>query len=334
MADIYRLGFLRHLRGAETTYVRYVRNGKTIQEGTSSSFWFRPLGAVLAEVPVDDREQPLLFHAQTADFQDVAVQATVTFRLADPVLAAQRIDFSIDTATGLHRSTPMAQIGTILTETAQQHTLGVLAAMSLTEAVVGGLTSVREGVARGLGDDARLAETGIEVVGTRVVAIKPEPSVEKALQTPMRERLQQDADAATFERRALAVERERAIAENELQNQIELARREEQLVSQRGQNGRRAAEEEAAAEEIRTTAEVARTRQIDAARAAGVESVGQAQGRAEAALLAAYQSASDAVLMSLAVKELAANLPNIDNLVISPDLLSPVLARLGATSAS
>lgn len=143
MADIARRAFLRHLRGAETTYVRHLRNGRTLHEGTASSFWFRPLGAVLAEVPVDDRELPLLFHAQTADFQDVSVQATVTFRLAD---------------------------------------------------------------------------TGIQVIGARVVAVKPEPSVAKALQTPTRERLQQGA-AATFERRAVAVERERAIAENELQNQ-------------------------------------------------------------------------------------------------------------------
>ena len=68
------------------------------------------------------------------------------------------------------------------------------------------------------------------------------PSVERALQTPTRERVQQEADRATFERRALAVERERAIAENELQNQIELARREEQLVAQRGANERRRAD--------------------------------------------------------------------------------------------
>lgn len=54
--------------------------------------------------------------------------------------------------------------------------------------------------------------------------------VEKALGTPAREQLQQDADRATYERRALAVECERAIAENELQNKIELARRRSSLL--------------------------------------------------------------------------------------------------------
>ncbi len=51
---------------------------------TGLSFWFRPLTAVLSEVPVDDRELPLLFHARTADFQEVTVQATVTYRVVDP----------------------------------------------------------------------------------------------------------------------------------------------------------------------------------------------------------------------------------------------------------
>ena len=334
MADITRLFFLRHLRGSETTYVRHLRNGKSLHEGTASSFWFRPLGAVLAEVPVDDRELPLLFHAQTTDFQEVAVQATVTFRLTDPVLAAQRVDFSIDPDTGLHRGTPMAQVSTILAETAQQHALGILARLTLTEAITTGLEAVREGIGAGLAEDSRLAETGIAVIGARVVAVKPEPDVEKALQTPTRERLQQDSDAATFERRAVAVERERAIAENELQSQIELARREEQLVAQRGLNGRRAAEEEAAADEIRTGADAARTRQLDSARAEGIQRVGAAEGEAETARLAAYQGSTEAVLLALAVKELAANLPNVESLVISPDLLTPLLARLGAKASA
>jgi hypothetical protein len=40
-------------------------------EGIGQSFWYRPLTAVLSEVPVDDRELPPLFHARTSDFADV-----------------------------------------------------------------------------------------------------------------------------------------------------------------------------------------------------------------------------------------------------------------------
>ena len=54
-------------------------------------------------MPVDDRELPLLFHARTADFQDLAVQASVTFRVTDPATAGTRIDFSVDPDTGRWR---------------------------------------------------------------------------------------------------------------------------------------------------------------------------------------------------------------------------------------
>ena len=106
--------------------------------------------------------------------------------------------------------------------------------------------------------------------------------MEKALQTPTREQVQQEADRATFERRALAVERERAIGENELQTQIELARREEQLVAQRGANARRQAEEAAAADRIETEARPAATERLAEAQADGDRAVGEAEAAAEA----------------------------------------------------
>lgn len=145
MATIVRYPFIRHLRGIETTHVRHVHNGTVVHEGTGGSFWFRALSAVLSEVPVDDRELPLQFHAQTADFQDVAVQATVTFRL-DPVVASQRIDFSISPESGEFRAAPLAQVATILSETTQQHTLAVLSRLTLGQALTEGVMAVRAAI--------------------------------------------------------------------------------------------------------------------------------------------------------------------------------------------
>ncbi len=329
MADIARYPLVRHLRGSGTTHVEQIRNGKTIRAGVGASFWFRPLSAVLNEVPVDDRELPLMFHARTSDFQDVTVQATITYRVTDPTTAAGRIDFSIDPDTGLWRATPLDQVAGLLTESAQQYAIDLLASANLTTAMAGGVGPIRSVIAGGLASDERLAETGIAVVGVRVVAVRPEPEVEKALRTPTREQVQQEADKATFERRAVAVERERAIGENELQTQIELARREEQLVAQRGANARREAEENAAAGAVATEAEARRTVILAEARAEGTRLAGAAQGDAEAARVDAYRDVAESVLMALAVKELAANLPKIETLVLSPDLISKALAQFG-----
>ncbi|MGY2876105.1 regulator of protease activity HflC (stomatin/prohibitin superfamily) [Marmoricola sp. URHA0025 HA25] len=330
MADITRYPFTRHLRGTTTMHVEHVRNGRSVHAGTGASFWFRPLSAVLSEVPMDDRELPLLFHARTADFQDVTVQATVTYRMTDPSIAITRIDFSIDPETGAWRSAPLDQVAGLLTETAQQYAMDMLATIDLTQALAGGVAPIRDAITQGLTHDGRMVDTGIAVVGVRVVALRPEPEVEKALRTPTREQVQQDADKATFERRALAVERERAIGENELQTRIELARREEQLVAQRGTNARREAEESAAADGIAAEAEALRAQRLAEAQAEATRVTGLAEGDAEAARLAAYRDLPEAILFGLAVKELAANLPQINSLVLTPDLLAPVLARFGA----
>ncbi|OQR62971.1 hypothetical protein B6E66_16400 [Streptomyces maremycinicus] len=384
MADITRgLGW-RHLRGAPTAHVRHHRSGKLAHDGPGLSFWFRSLSAALSEVPVDDRELAMTFHARTVDFQDVTVQATVTYRISDPAVAAARLDFSIDPDTGVWRSAPLEQLGTLLTETAQQHALDVLARTSLSSALVDGVTSVRERVATGLAAEPRLPATGIEIVAVRVVALRPEPEVERALRTPAREQIQQEADRATYERRAVAVERERTIAENELASQIELARREEQLVEQRGTNTRREAEESAAADKVRAEAEATRSvrlaeaeaarsvklaeaeaakqvrladaeaqrterlTQVEAARtvrlaeaeaarsvqlaraeAQAAREVGEARAQAQAAWLRVHADVDVATLHALTGTRLAENLPRIDNVTISPDVLTGLLSRLG-----
>jgi len=328
MADISRRFGLHHLRAAPTSHIRHLRRGRVVHEGAGLAFRFRPLTAALSEVPLDDRELAMLFHARTVDFQDVTVQATVTFRITQPSTAAARIDFGIDPGSGAWRAAPLEQIGALLTETAQQHALTLLARTTLAVALVDGVTSVRARMAEGLTSEPRLAETGLEVVAVRVVALRPEPEVERALRTPAREQIQQEADGATYERRAVAVERERAISANELDSRIELARREEQLVAQQGVNMRRDAEEQAAAATVRTESEASRRTTLAVAEAEAVRVLGAANAAAEADRLAAHQNVDPSVLRALALLQLAGNLPKIEQLTLTPDLLTDLLGRL------
>jgi regulator of protease activity HflC (stomatin/prohibitin superfamily) len=339
MADITRLLFLRHLRGTPTQHVRHHRRGRLVHDGVGLAFWFRPLSAVLSEIPVDDRELPLLFHARTRDFQDVTVQAAVTFRITDPAIASERVDFSIDPSSGRWRSAPLEQLASLLSELAQQPALDALAGLELQAALAEGVPTVRDRIAPALAEDSRLAATGITVVGVRVVAIRPEPELERALQTPTREQVQQEADRATYERRAMAVERERAIAENELQSKIELAKRQEQLVAQEGVNFRRKAEEKAASaridaeasaerERLATSVQAERDRALAAARAESTREVGLAESEVERDKLAAYQTLDRAVITLLAVRELAGQLPEIGSVTITPDTVTELLGTV------
>jgi regulator of protease activity HflC (stomatin/prohibitin superfamily) len=332
MADIHRYPLVRHVRGTPTMHLRQQKRGELVREGVGLAFWFRPLTAVLSELPIDDRELPLLFHARTRDFQEISVQASLTYRIADPGLAATRLDFSIDPDSGRWRASPLDQLASLLSELAQQYTYELIARSELHVALTAGPSAVRDRIEAGLVDDARLRSLGIEMIAVRVVAVRAEPEVEKALQTPTREQVQQEADRATYERRALAVERERAIAENELQNQIELATREEQLVAQRGQNERRRAEEAAVAARIDATGSAERERIQAAARADSVRLVGESEAAAETAKLTAYQAIDSSVLLGIAAREFAESLPRIGSLTITPDLISGALAKLSSGS--
>ena len=166
------------------------------------------------------------------------------------------------------------------------------------------------------------------VAGVRVGDIRPAPEVEKALQPPPRERIQQAADEATFQRRAQAVEKERAIQENELQNQIELARREEELISQRGLNDQRRAREEAEAQRIASEG-AAQVQRVDAeAQAEAIRAVQDAEVGAERERMEIYRDMPTSALAGLAAREFAGKLERIEHLSLSPDMLGPWLTRL------
>ena len=298
MAEIRRYPFISHARSATTDHLVHIRGGRTRHSGSGQAFWFRPLSAALSEVPIDDRELSLLFHARTSDYQDVAVQATVAYRIQNPDVAVQRLDFGLNAATGQWRSRPLDQIGQMLTELAQQHALDLLARLPLAEAMATGLTLVRERMSAGLRDDDRLHITGIEVIDIRVVALVPESDLE------------------------------RAISENELQSKIELAVREERLVAQRGANDRRRATETIAAQRIETEGKADQSRLLAQARADTTRLVGAAEAESEAARMAVYASLDPSVLLGLAAREAAGNLPQIGTLTLSPDVVSSALAHL------
>ena len=330
MAEITRLGYFNHLRADASRYIIRYRAGKTRASGVGLSFWFQPLDTALVEIPVDNRELPFLFHARSRDYQDVSVQGVINLRIDAPDQLAERIDFSIDTATGLHTEAPLDKLAALVTELAQQFTADHLLQQTLPEILEGGLEVVRVRIEDGLKADAGMRDLGLGISSVRIVAIRPDPEVEKALQTPAREELQQAADEATFQRRALAVEKERAIQENELKNQIELARREEELIRQRGDNERTRVTDEAQTRGIEAEAKAERGKLMAAAEAERITLTEEARTRAEAERMAIYREYPTDTLVALSLEKLAGNLPAIEHLTLTPDVVGDYLNRLVA----
>jgi regulator of protease activity HflC (stomatin/prohibitin superfamily) len=327
MADIIlKLGPFRHLRAEATSHVLLYRGTRLERSGRGLSFWFSPYSVSLAEIPIDDREVTVTVHARSADFQDLVIQGSLTYRIAEPALTAERVDFAIDPRRGTHLRQPLEKVASILTQLAQQRARAFVQGVPLREVVGGRQEELRAAIEESLSDSRLLSELGLVLVSVRLASIKPTPEVEKALEAPTRERIQEEADEATFRRRAQAVDKERAIQENEMQNQIELARREQQLIDQRGQNGRREATEKAEAARIEATAQAERTRLETEAQAGGIRAVEGAHMETERERLELLGAMSPAVLAALAARELAGKLQRIDHLNITPELLGPLLA--------
>lgn len=361
MANITRIGIFRHLRSETSSFVVHSRKGKVVRAGRGLSFLFLPHAASIAELPADDREMAIAFHGRSADFQDVAAQGVLTYRVADPQTLAGRVDFTIDLATGRLLAQPLEKLELLFSQLAEQHARAWVARTPLQEVLAVGAEQIRGRIEEGLADEEALEQIGLEVVSVRVSSVRPVPDLEKALEAPARERIQQQADEAAFARRALAVEKERAIQENELKNQIELAKRQEELIAQKGQNARRQATEESQAARIAAEAQAARS-QIDgraeaerlrgkaAAEAYELRTRGEAeaeaarlQGEAAASSLrlaeevrvasekARMESVRDvpaAALFALAAQALAGKLDRIEHVSLGDGAMGPALTRL------
>ncbi len=332
MATITRFPWLSHLRAEASTHLLHHRGGSLARQGRGLAFWFFPLSASISEVPLDDRELPILFHGRSKDYQDVTVQAVLTWRVAQPETVAKRVDFTLDLKSGKWHGEPLEQVAQLLTQLAQQLAWNWLASNPVREILTDGVGPIRALISDGLRADENLEAMGIEVVSVRISGIRPDAEMERALQTPAQEQIQQQADEAKFSRRAMAVDKERAISENELQNQIALAKREEELIAQRGLNEQRRITDEAAAKRVAAEATAERKRIHDTATADGLRVIDTAKNTAERERVAIYEQLPSEILMALTLRELAGNLPEIEHLTLGGDALGPALQRLLAAS--
>lgn len=318
MADIKKFGFVRHLRSEANVHVIRFHKGSATRNGRGIAFWFLPHSASIAELPMDDRDMVLFFKGRSKDFQAITVQGNLTWRVADPNVLGARVNFSIDLRTGIYTEKPVEQIETLLTGMSQQLATQYFAQAALQDLLNAGIEPLRARLEESLNAMARLTAMGIEIVAIRLSAIAPTAELERALQAPTFEGLQQKADQAVFERRALAVEKERAIAENELHNKTELARRESELIAQEAANARNRAQGAREATQVAADGEAARIR-----------AVGLAQTEMEDKRIAIYRDLSGHVLLGLAAREFAGKLTKIDHLNVTPDLLATVMGEFG-----
>jgi regulator of protease activity HflC (stomatin/prohibitin superfamily) len=336
MAHLSRFGFLRHLRAEPNQFILHFRKGKLIRSGAGLAYWFNPLNAAVAQIPGEDCETTFMIKERSSDFQEVNVQMTLTYRFSDPERAAARVNFSIALDTGVWVEQPLERLANLWSQRSVQPARVFLKEVEISEAIRTGADVISKSIRETLLNDTEIAEIGMTLVNVQVDRIAPTAELEKALQTPTRESIQQKADEAVFSRRAQAVEKERAIKENELVTEIELAHQQEQLIKQQGSNQILQINSEAEAEKNRIVAQTARQEIVAKAEARDTQI--RAQGRAESKRLIAeadldrekrrleqLKSAPNSLIASLVMEKFAEKISTINHLNLSPDLFSDTL---------
>lgn len=339
MATISRFPFVRHLRADSNQHILVYSRGRVVRRGTGIAFFFNPLGVAVAQVPVEDCEAGFILRERSADFQEVVLQGTITYRFSDHVQAASRLNFSVSLAHGAWLEPPLERLANFWSQKIQTPARDYLVSVPLEEALRSGANNCRAAIETALRTDPEIEAMGLEVVSVQITAVSPSAEMEKAFQTPTREAVQQRADEAVFSRRALAVEKERAIKENELATEVELARRQDELIQKQGQNRLREVEMEAGAEMARLDAQV--RRDTLAATAAAEQLLVKSRADADARRLRdeaaaegerrrveIYAAAPERVALGLALQQLAGKIETIQHLNLTPDLLGASLQQL------
>jgi hypothetical protein len=315
---------IRFMKAAPTTYVLHFRKGTVRREGAGLSFFYYAPTSTIVAVPMASADVPFAFQESTADFQSVAIQGQLTYRVADARKIAGLLDFSIG-PQGQFRSEDYRKLPERLVHTTQTLMRAETQRLTLREALTRG-AELCAAVLTGLKASPAVAQLAVEILNLSLLSVRPTPEMAKALEAEGREALQVRSDEAIYARRNNAVEQERRIKESELNTEIAVEEKQRQiretrmaaeialeeqrvaLMDQRIQNDRKEADSKAYALE----ANLKPVRDIDWRTLMAISPVG---GDARTTIAMAFQ-------------EMAANAQKIGELNISPDLLRSLIATV------
>lgn len=328
MTAIRRYGLMNQARVEASAFLAAYHNGRPYRSGRGLAIWYSPTGSTsLVEIPADDRDHILQISATTSDFQTISVQGVATWRAAEPLILAERIDFSVDLRTGQYRGDPIAQIESLMDGLMKVVVERFVGAHTLAQVLNGGVGPLLAAVESEVGTSPRLEDIGINLAGVRLSSLTPAPDLVRALRQPTLELLQQAADEATFARRAAAVQKEAAIAENETTAKIRLEQQRSELIASERDNAVALAKAEKESAEIQAHS-AAETRRITArSEAEAIVSLDEARLRGERERAEIAKSAPEVVVIADAIKQGLAG-SKIGTLNLGPDVVGLIATAL------
>jgi SPFH domain / Band 7 family len=338
---------LSFIKVPPTTYVLHYQNGKIKHEGAGLSFFYWAPTSTIIAVPLASADVPFVFQETTSDFQSVAIQGQLTYRVADPKRLASVLDYTLGRPSATYYQDvtgDRTKLPERLVHALQTLTRTIAQRLTLRDILVSSDLLVTETLA-GLKASDVVSTLGLEILSLSITSVKPTPETSRALEAEAREALQRRADEAIYARRNAAVEQERLIKESELNTEIAVEDkkrqiRETQMAAEIAVEQKRAdirktqmateiAVEEQRSDLINRRVENER-KDADSRAYALTETLKPLRDLDWKTLMALSGKGTDPkAMIALAFQEMAENAQKIGELNISPDLLKSLVGTVG-----
>lgn len=228
---------VNYFKADPSTFVIKSVKGNIKQKGRGLSFFYNAVTSSIVSVPVNTQEAPFIIGLQTADFQEVRVQGQITFKIDDPVKAADQINYVLNDRGEAYISEDPMKMPDRIIQVAQGIAQEHIQMLRLKEALPISVELATEMKAR-MDADATIDAMGVKVLKTFVMTITPTPETKQALEAEAREAILKEADDAIYARRKSSVEQERTIREAELQTEHDIQQKEQEIEESKIENER------------------------------------------------------------------------------------------------
>ncbi|HGN1707403.1 TPA: SPFH domain-containing protein [Providencia rettgeri] len=332
----------KYFKADSSTFVIQSVNGKVRKQGKGISFWYNADTTSIAALPLNAQEAPFIFNLQTADFQSLRVQGQISFQVVAAEKTADVLNFNLAKDGKSYASEDPLKLGDRVVRAAQTIIQAKIQSTSLRDALLISQSLVTL-VSKQLAEQAAIESLGIAILDVSIAAIAPSPETLKALEAQARESILKEADDAIYARRKFSVEQERTIKEAELETDLSVQTKEQQIEEARLDNERKLLRERAEIKQEELTALVSAEAKRNELVALSVENQ-RIQSDADAYSIESKMKAYSQLpvenlkalalakmgpeqLMAMAFESLAQNAGKIGELNISPDLFGQLMKK-------
>lgn len=219
---------IRFIKFHPTTYVLKYKKGKIVKKGPGLSFYYyRPTTSLVA-VPSGSQEAPFIFEEVSSDFQELTIQGQLTYRVSDPVKIAGLLNYTLGNDGKTYISEDPEKLPQRVINIVRVSMKKEIMSLPLREALKASEVLTTKTLDE-MKNNKEITSLGIELLGLSILAVKPSPETQRALEAETREQILKEADDAIYARRNSAVEQERKIKENELNTEIAVENKKKEI---------------------------------------------------------------------------------------------------------